>query len=331
MNFNHSDPLLTVVMPVYNVEEYLMESLESVIHQTCEDFEIIIVNDGSTDDSGSIVKEYANIDKRITVIEQENQGLSSARNRGLDIGCGKYIYFFDSDDLLVGHAFKSLIDLAEKEKCDVVGFSSVAINEKGIVKPIVGKKSFRQDEAITGEKLFLKMCRSGNYVVNVQKYFFKKQFLMFHKLRFDDGYFHEDESFTPISLCFAKRAASIAEPLLKKRFRTGSIMSAKRNMKNAEGWAKAAVQLIRFKKQHQLQSETIRYLDRRIYQLLRNSIKLYKNLENFEQLQKPLTDAILLSEIRSGSFTMYAYSKGYTVYMELINLFKKVFKTKNNL
>ena len=91
---------ISVIIPVYNVENYLEESLDSIINQTFTDLEIICVNDGSTDNSPSILNNYANKDSRINIINQENKGLSAARNSGLDVATGDYIYFFDSDDIL---------------------------------------------------------------------------------------------------------------------------------------------------------------------------------------------------------------------------------------
>ena len=91
-------PLISVIIPVYNVEAYLKQCLESVVHQTYCQLEVILVDDGSTDGSGLICDEYARIDKRFIVIHQENRGLSQARNRGIDIARGEYITFIDSDD-----------------------------------------------------------------------------------------------------------------------------------------------------------------------------------------------------------------------------------------
>lgn len=89
---------VTIIIPVYNVEKYLEKCLNSVICQTLKDIEIICVNDGSTDNSQQILKEYAQKDERIKIVDKKNGGLSSARNAGLDAATGEYCYFLDSDD-----------------------------------------------------------------------------------------------------------------------------------------------------------------------------------------------------------------------------------------
>ena len=91
-------PKISVIVPVYNVEKYLRKCIDSLTNQTLKDIEIILVNDGSTDNSGSIIDEYAKQDKRVIAIHKENGGQSSARNMGLDIAKGKYVGFIDSDD-----------------------------------------------------------------------------------------------------------------------------------------------------------------------------------------------------------------------------------------
>ena len=92
--------LVSIIVPVYNVEKYLERCIDSLVNQTLKDIEIILVDDGSTDDSGNICDKYAKKDKRIKVIHKENGGLSDARNIGLSIANGRYLQFVDSDDFI---------------------------------------------------------------------------------------------------------------------------------------------------------------------------------------------------------------------------------------
>ena len=111
---------ISVIIPVYNTEMFLSECLDSVLHQTFKDFEIICVNDGSSDNSASILKGYAQKDARIKVITQANQGLSAARNAGLDVVQGEWICFLDSDDMLPISAIEILYNTAQQTGCKIV-------------------------------------------------------------------------------------------------------------------------------------------------------------------------------------------------------------------
>ncbi len=115
-------PLISVIIPVYNPGKYLYHCLDSMIHQTYRNLEIILVNDGSTDDSLNVCRSYAEKDSRIQVLTQENAGVSVARNRGIEIATGDWYSFIDSDDYLEENTYEFLLDTAQKEKADVVCF-----------------------------------------------------------------------------------------------------------------------------------------------------------------------------------------------------------------
>lgn len=115
---------ISVIIPVYNTERYLRECLDSVVNQSFQDIEIICVNDGSTDHSAEILNEYAQKDSRIQIVSQVNQGLSAARNAGLDVATGAWITFIDSDDALPHDALKILYAVAEKTGCQIVASRS---------------------------------------------------------------------------------------------------------------------------------------------------------------------------------------------------------------
>lgn len=112
--------MISVIVPVYNVEPYLEEAIESVIHQTYTDLEIILVDDGSTDDSGKICDRYQKKDSRIKVVHQENRGLSAARNAGLDICKGEMIAFLDSDDAFCTDMLQKMSDAMLESGADIV-------------------------------------------------------------------------------------------------------------------------------------------------------------------------------------------------------------------
>lgn len=112
--------MLSIIIPVYNVENYLHECLNSVVNQTYRDIEIIIVNDGSTDNSKVIIEDFRKKDNRIIFIDQDNQGLAAARNAGVEIASGEYIAFLDSDDWINVKMYEKMISRMQEEKADIV-------------------------------------------------------------------------------------------------------------------------------------------------------------------------------------------------------------------
>jgi glycosyltransferase involved in cell wall biosynthesis len=127
---------ISVIIPVYNVEKYLNECLDSIVNQTFEDIEIICINDGSTDGSLDILNEYENLDSRVKVITQENRGVSAARNKGLELACGSYIYFIDSDDYLELDGLEKLYELSEEKNLDLLLFKLIRFDDR------TGEKDF---------------------------------------------------------------------------------------------------------------------------------------------------------------------------------------------
>jgi glycosyltransferase involved in cell wall biosynthesis len=130
-------PAISVIVPVYNVEKYIQQCVDSILAQTFKDFELILVDDGSSDLSGAICNEYAAMDSRVSVIHKKNGGVSSARNAGLDVATGKYIMFCDSDDWTEPFWLEMLYKKAtdHPDKCIVSNMWRVT-NEDNLCKPI---------------------------------------------------------------------------------------------------------------------------------------------------------------------------------------------------
>jgi glycosyltransferase involved in cell wall biosynthesis len=112
-------PKLSIIVPIYNKEKYLVECIESVLTQTYSDFELILVNDGSTDSSGEICDRYAVRDSRVKVCHKTNGGVSSARNAGVDVSSGEYLGFVDADDMLVSRMYEVLVANLEQYDADI--------------------------------------------------------------------------------------------------------------------------------------------------------------------------------------------------------------------
>ena len=180
--------LISVIVPVYNVERYLKRCIESIINQTYKDLEIILVDDGSTDSSGNICDKYKKIDKRINVIHKENGGLSDARNEGLKVVTGTYIAFVDSDDY-VDEQFLEKLYLAVKENNSDISIckykKTIKLDERNTEEIQTNKYSIYNTEEALKELLLFKKIE--NYVWNK---LYKRE--LFFKLFFKVGKKMED-------------------------------------------------------------------------------------------------------------------------------------------
>ncbi len=224
--------LISVIIPVYNVEKYLRECVDSVISQTYENLEIILVDDGSTDSSGKICDEYIDKDERVTVVHQKNAGLSQARNRGLEESTGEYIYFLDSDDYIAENSFEILLKIAEKDGSDIVFFDakSFADTNDFVVKQNYIRKSIYTTD--TGYNVFSAMTENGEYHSAVPLLFFRKSFLTESKIAFVPEILYEDMIFTYQIFCTASVVSQCNEALYFRRYRKNSITSSVKNKNN---------------------------------------------------------------------------------------------------
>lgn len=182
-------PRLSIIVPVYKVEQYLNRCIDSILLQTYRDFELILVDDGSPDNSGKMCDDIAKTDKRIKVIHKENGGLSSARNTGLDIASGDYVGFIDSDDWVTKDMFEHLISLADSYNCEIASASYVFSNgETTFKQPNIEVKVFNKKEALRYYMLEGMSSRISDYPVCIKIY--KK--ILFDNIRFPEGQLYED-------------------------------------------------------------------------------------------------------------------------------------------
>lgn len=210
-------PLISVIVPVYNVENYLRKCLESIINQTYKNLEIILIDDGSTDNSGKICDEYAAKDNRIKLIHKPNGGLSDARNAGLEIAKGEYIGFVDSDDWLELNAYEIMLGAIFKNDFDI------AIC--GYVVEFKNKKIMRaldSNTLIGNEKILNTLFYNKNFPNAVWCKLYKRE--IFRKLRFPVGKIYEDMLIKFDILKNSTKIIIISEILYHYRQRENSIM-----------------------------------------------------------------------------------------------------------
>lgn len=226
---------ISVIIPVYNVEKYLKKCLDSVINQSFDALEIICVEDSSTDASAMILQEYAKKDKRIHIFHHEvNKGLSAARNTGMKLASGKYIFFLDSDDWLRVDALSALYACAEKNKTDIVYFNMRKVQdeeESGVIntKPIAQYQEYQG--IYTGQELFTLFMENSSFKMEAWRQFFRREFLIENNLWFYEKILHEDTLFSFLCAMKANRVMNINEEYYFYRQRANSITSLKNKLR----------------------------------------------------------------------------------------------------
>lgn len=179
-------PSVSVIVPVYNVEKYLRRCVDSVLAQTLTDFELILVDDGSTDGSPAICDEYARGDTRVKVIHQKNAGVSAARNAGLDAARGEYVAFVDSDDYVDERYLEKLL----APGCDLCICGAKIILEDGIVQSYISPQAEVCDMSPEKITQFLE----SNYRTYVWGKVFGKKLIDSCELRFDTNIYHSEDA-----------------------------------------------------------------------------------------------------------------------------------------
>ena len=215
------EPLISILIPVYNVEQYLAECIESVIHQTYHNIEIILVNNGSTDSSGNICNEYKGKDGRISVIHKKNNDVSDARNSALDAATGDWVLFVDSDDTISRHACETLLYHAIKTKSDI----AVAQVMKFWGAPTYQDSLINSNVEVISSDVAL--CR---YLYRIDPGYAAGKLYrrtIISDLRFPSGKIFEDMFLVPRYLYRAERIVILHDYLYYYRQRENSIVHAK--------------------------------------------------------------------------------------------------------
>lgn len=222
--------MISIIVPAYNVEKYISKCIESILNQTYEDFEVLLINDGSTDNTLNICNEYAKKDSRIRVINKENGGLSSARNKGIDFAKGDWISFIDSDDYIHQCMYEILYRNiifydADISMCNYKKVYNENINLENVdYKYSEDIKIFNKIEALN--QLYIE--DNTNFVIMCNK-LYKKE--LFRNLRFDIGQIHEDQLIIHKILFKCNKLIYNNIPLYYYLQREGSIMNQEFNIK----------------------------------------------------------------------------------------------------
>lgn len=243
------NPKVSVIIPVYNTEAFVAETLQSILNQTLKEIEVIVVNDGSTDGSLAIVNEIARSDDRVQVYSQKNQGQSVARNTGVDKAHGEFVYFMDSDDLLLPNALRVCYDRCCKQNLDFVFFDGDVFCEEGC--PTLGwdyhrTLEFNEKKVFEGQYLLSRMLDTFTHRAVPWLLFIRFSFMEAISLRFYPGIIHEDELFTVILYLKAARVGCLKHCFAKHRIRGNSTMTNKYAYRNVSCYFMVAAELLRY-------------------------------------------------------------------------------------
>ena len=242
---------VSVVIPVYNVEKYLEEAMNSIVNQTLREIEIIAVNDCSTDNSAQLLESFAKKDNRIKIITHEkNKGLSEARNTGIKAVQGEYLYFFDSDDVLELDCLELCYNKSKAENLDFLFFDAVTFydeDDKSNLKLNYQRTNDLEQKVYTGIEIFEILLKAKRYKDPVWLNFIKTSYLNELNLSFVPGIYHEDILFSLQLYIEATRVSFINRSFFHRRMRGNSIMG-KPSVKNIDDMMFIVREILKYKK-----------------------------------------------------------------------------------
>lgn len=308
---------VSVIIPVHNVEKYLIECLDSVVTQSLKNIDIICVNDGSTDSSLSILLEIAKKDKRVVVLSQENKGLASARNVGVLYAKGKYICFLDSDDKLISETLMELYGKADNEKLDVLYYDADSFYETENIKSLRPEyknyyaRSNSYVDVVDGKQLFVNMMKNGEYRTSACLHFLRREYYFQNKLYFIPGTLHEDNFFAFDCMLKGKRVAHISKRFYQRRVREDSIMTVKKTFSHSYGYFRNACEMLKVVNSYGLSNFEQKYAIELIEGMLRNSRHIFDGLDEseknvvqtLENVERYLFDLVILSKLSKKTNT----------------------------
>lgn len=294
------NPLISIIVPVYNVEKNLAECLESIINQSYTNIEIILIDDGSTDQSGAICDCYAKKDTRIKLTHQDNMGLSAVKNAGIAKSAGEYIMFVDSDDYISHDMCEKLINAGLENNCDmaVCRFQFVDDNHNQI-EHLFGVCREIPDRILSGKEFITSLCNNYNvvYVVSWNKIYRKN---ILQNIKYEEGKFQEDELIIHHLADKCERIVFIPDICYFYRQRSDSIMNKQHNLGKLDNTI-GFLDRLEFIKSRGYEQDTIFRLEKEIISdFIRTLRSLNKNdkthiaeIKKFHKKLKPLSKHLI--------------------------------------
>lgn len=226
---------LSIIIPIYNVELYLEDCLNSVLENPHDDWEYILINDGSTDNSLKIAQYYEKKYVNVKVISQKNQGLSAARNTGIKKSNGNYLFFLDSDDYIDVKELEKMVNIAIDNNVDLLsGECTVMLTKNNalIIDEKIQCNNVPKNKIINNEDYLLYQLNKGTFQTIVVLNLYKSEIIKNNSLYFLEGFLHEDEEWTPKVILKCTRLMSVDNNFYFYRKRENSITTKKKSEKN---------------------------------------------------------------------------------------------------
>lgn len=254
-------PLLSVIIPVYNTGKYLQDAFVSILQQGIDDIEIICVNDGSTDDSLSILDCFSNQYDFIKVYSQHNQGQSAARNTGMRYATGKYIFFMDSDDVLKKDCFSKSLSYIENGVFDFIFFDGEVFCEEGIPNISWGyERTNKYEENFMYKGIPLMHSLLDNFAHRAVPWLLliRRDYLERIHLNFYPGIIHEDELFTTLLTLQSNNIGCLKQNLVMHRVRSNSTMTSRYSRRNVDCYLVVIDEMLKWGDSHKETMDVIK-------------------------------------------------------------------------
>ena len=280
MNTDKKEYGISVIMPCYNTEQYVEETLKSVLNQSFKDYEIICLNDGSTDGTLEILNRYQKLYSNIRVISSEHYGVAYQRNTGVQCARGKYIYYVDSDDLLKENCLETLYQHSEADNLDVLYFEADSFYETKEIEEAFPQfltlyhRHKAYDGIYDGRKLYIQMENAGDIKMQLGMQFIRRQFLLDNDIKFGMERYFEDNLYTIQVMIKADKARCVRDNLYLRRVRANSIMTTSENKMRFECYLEVITGLMKILEYEKKESA----LQEAIYKRIRGTfINVYKD------------------------------------------------------
>lgn len=287
--------LISVIIPVYNSEKYLLQCIESVLAQTYSNYEILLIDDGSKDSSPQLCDVYAIKYKCVRVFHKQNGGASSARNTGIKEANGKYIFFLDSDDWIEPNTLETMIITAAKENADLVFCEAQAFDDEGSTEykdNYCYKSLYPTGSAF---EIMTQMMNRKEFHVAIWMLLLDRDIFTKNDLLFKEGIMYEDMIISYQFYCLAYCAAHVNRMLYNRRYHPNSVMTSAKTEKNYISAATVYREVARFRKKLSEEKQSPKHLIRCAYNVLNIYRKMTpevqkKNKSDYNEIVKDILD-----------------------------------------